>query len=486
MIVTREKLYEEVWAEPMTTVAKRYEVSSNYLARVCEQLDVPRPTRGYWQQRAVGAEVEQPPLPEAEPGADLEWARDGTEPRRQPMIAKATEKSRAPRDKHPLLEGVRGHFDHAYSGGHDNHYVRPYRRNLVDVLASSDGLGRALKMTNALFLALEERGHRVVLAPRGARFCHRSPEVREGYKRHEHEYRSAPWSPDRATVVIVGDVSIGISVFEASEEVEAKYDWSARKHVRVEPRPAPKVRSRGGLAPVTQEWTSKAWLPSGRLGVHLYAPYSGVQWERYWFESKRNELAAFFEDIATHLKRGAPEVARLLSEEERRQAEEQRKWEAERLKEERRQAEEERRRQEQRHREEQLRKEKAFEGNRPPKGVLVAAQQWSTVRRGGNGMAPRRGREFWQGVVADLEGSGLTHEEFASRRRVNVGSLRSWLYRLRREGGAGVRLLPVRVEGSTRSLEVIEIGIAGAVVRLGVGTDVAYVAELVTQLRERC
>lgn len=35
MSVTREQLYAEVWAEPMTRVAARYGVSANYLARVC-------------------------------------------------------------------------------------------------------------------------------------------------------------------------------------------------------------------------------------------------------------------------------------------------------------------------------------------------------------------------------------------------------------------------------------------------------------------
>jgi len=34
MSITRDKLYEEVWAEPMTKVAARFKVSSNYLARV--------------------------------------------------------------------------------------------------------------------------------------------------------------------------------------------------------------------------------------------------------------------------------------------------------------------------------------------------------------------------------------------------------------------------------------------------------------------
>jgi hypothetical protein len=40
--------YAEVWAEPMTRVAARYDVSANYLARVCFHLNVPVPHRGYW------------------------------------------------------------------------------------------------------------------------------------------------------------------------------------------------------------------------------------------------------------------------------------------------------------------------------------------------------------------------------------------------------------------------------------------------------
>lgn len=43
----------------MITVAKDYGVSSNYLARVCEQLKVPRPNRGYWAKRAAGKKDDQ-------------------------------------------------------------------------------------------------------------------------------------------------------------------------------------------------------------------------------------------------------------------------------------------------------------------------------------------------------------------------------------------------------------------------------------------
>lgn len=63
MRVAREVLYKEIWAEPMTTVAARYGLSSNFLARVCERLKIPRPARGYWAQIKVGGKLPKPALP---------------------------------------------------------------------------------------------------------------------------------------------------------------------------------------------------------------------------------------------------------------------------------------------------------------------------------------------------------------------------------------------------------------------------------------
>jgi hypothetical protein len=75
--VSREQLYEGVWAEPMTTVALKYEVSSSFMARICTRLKVPRPQRGYWAMYATGKRPKRQPLPEACPGDELEWARSG-------------------------------------------------------------------------------------------------------------------------------------------------------------------------------------------------------------------------------------------------------------------------------------------------------------------------------------------------------------------------------------------------------------------------
>ncbi len=47
----RERLYEEVWSELTQKVAARYGISDVALSKVCKQLNVPKPPRGYWPRR---------------------------------------------------------------------------------------------------------------------------------------------------------------------------------------------------------------------------------------------------------------------------------------------------------------------------------------------------------------------------------------------------------------------------------------------------
>lgn len=59
----REKIYEEIWSEPIQRVAKRYDISDVGLAKVCKRLNIPRPGRGYWAIKAAGKPIpKRPPL----------------------------------------------------------------------------------------------------------------------------------------------------------------------------------------------------------------------------------------------------------------------------------------------------------------------------------------------------------------------------------------------------------------------------------------
>ena len=107
----------------------------------------------------------------------------------------------------------------------------------------------------------------------------------------------------------------------------------------------------------------------------------------------------------------------------------------------------------------------------------------------------RRGREFWTKTLADLAQSGLKHREFALERDLSLHSLRTWLYKLRRESAKAVstkprpvRLLRVRVrrQRATPERSSLELAVNGIGVRFAEGTSVQYVAELARALRDRC
>ncbi|WP_025680881.1 hypothetical protein [Paenibacillus massiliensis] len=66
VIYNRQSLYQEIWAEPVDTVAKRYGVAGTTLRKYCSKLRVPVPTAGYWVKLKHGKKVTIPTLPHYE------------------------------------------------------------------------------------------------------------------------------------------------------------------------------------------------------------------------------------------------------------------------------------------------------------------------------------------------------------------------------------------------------------------------------------
>ena len=326
--VSRDRLYQEVWSEPMTTVAQKYKVSSSYLARVCTQLNVPRPVRGYWAKLAAGKATKQIPLPEVQPGNDLEWARIGQAKRAPLPVPKAPEgktKKHRPRSelpkRHPILAGMRERLDEgreSYSG-----FLKPRKYALVDVIASKDTVGRALDVANELFLLLEERNHNVMLALPKLSLRRHAVDEREKGGRNTHY--SDLWSPARPTVVFIGTVAIGLTVFEMTEEVEAV--WKDGKYIRIDEMPPQKLKRHQ----LPYSSTSKHPLPSRRLCIQAYSPYWRAEWMQQWREVKIGDFPGKLLGIVKELEREVTTIARLIEEGERKAEIERREWEAQKV-----------------------------------------------------------------------------------------------------------------------------------------------------------
>src|ERR1700677_67397 len=70
--ISRQELYEKIWIAPLKKVAEELETTYAELARVCDELNVPKPTHGHWQRLKLGLPIEVFSLPEPTPGMAVE------------------------------------------------------------------------------------------------------------------------------------------------------------------------------------------------------------------------------------------------------------------------------------------------------------------------------------------------------------------------------------------------------------------------------
>jgi hypothetical protein len=351
--LTRERLYELVWSEPMLRVAERFGVSSTYMARVCADLRVPRPARGYWAQREFGKALpETPPLPIARPGDVTAWTPGVSlsQPRPAPVRPIRTsgpsgesmptdegglairQRRTAANKLHELVVGAKPHF--LKTRKTEAELLRPYKRLLVDIVVSEKRLDAALSIANDLFLGLEAKGHRVTFSPPDARMRRAQFDVREVPSKNHYYY--GIWSPDRITVVYIGNVPIGLTLFETTEEIEAVYDHG--KYLPVRDLSAAELRRYQG----PHHWRTKQEGATGRFWIQAYCPHQMVAWKKQWRVDGGKDVAKLVPAVILELETAAPFLVSQVAEAEARAEAQRRQWaEESRL----RREEEERRRQ---------------------------------------------------------------------------------------------------------------------------------------------
>lgn len=313
---TRETLYNLVWSEPMLKVAGRFGVSSSYMARICTLLDVPRPERGYWARLAVGRVKPKPPLPDPPQGVSTEIFVGGHEIKLPKILPRAQSKPRKRKEKvkyvrpshHALVEDALKDFKPGRFT-HELGYIKPDKLKLIDLTVTEKTLERALEFANELFLAFEERGHRVVLNDVGYRFYRASFEIREVPSKQTPYYYDRLWGPYRCTVVYIGTVAIGMTIFETAEEVKVRYVNG--KYIRGEDYAPP----RHGY---DHSWSTTQNYPTGWLRLQAYSPYGRVDWTCQWKETPRKDLLRQVKSIVRILEKEAEEIARRVEEAEHR------------------------------------------------------------------------------------------------------------------------------------------------------------------------
>lgn len=382
-VVSREQLYDAIWSEPAMHLAAKYGVSGSFLARVCDRLHVPRPRPGYWNKLTVGKAPPKPPLPEAEPGDELQWCPADTPPRAprslNPPKATASEPTPDPNlnfdiassanqdihkpsprgslkrvpATHPLVQGAVGLIPEGKTTREG--YYRPRKRLLPDLITSPKQLDTIVRLANKLYRLLEARGHRVRMANNSDHFHRLDPDPFPPTK--QRWYHDGLWHPERPTVVYIDSVAIGLSLFELCEYVEMQY-------VRGEYVPVSQVSRSTKSLLGDRTWTTQQLAPSGEFCLQAYSPYPGTNWSKLW-RGKSNALSGELEEIVATLETH-PSTLRHLIEEARLAAEKRaHEWEEER----------------QRHRLEEQAKRRAKALETSHTELLAIIEEWNERKR---------------------------------------------------------------------------------------------------------
>ena len=172
---TREQLYDLVWSESMSKLARRLGLSDRGLAKACARANVPVPGRGYWAKLRHGKKVQRLPLPPtaASTPETIEVTRGlhkSDVPALPPDVVEEMAKESTPERKitvpkdlshsHPIIRAwLEAGRRQAKTGAIVSYGVAlPAQR-----MTKSER--RRLLVLSALFKALEARGHKVVADP---------------------------------------------------------------------------------------------------------------------------------------------------------------------------------------------------------------------------------------------------------------------------------------------------------------------------------
>jgi hypothetical protein len=323
MRITREELYKQIWSEPATKLAQRYGVSSSYLARVCEGLNVPHPPRGYWARKVAGEKMPVPPLPSAGPGDPLSWEKGVAVMERLPSLqlppepAKAKGKHGAPKRPahHPLVTAWRGLLEEAAMT--EAGYMAPRKKNVLDAFVTKAMIRAAGEALDALLVELEMRGHRVQLSP--DHYNHRPPvDVAQRPINDQYSRRPNEWQPNRPTVAYVREAQIGLTLFELTEHVRVRRTGPDR-YVRI--CDLPPTRRYAPQSPGEADETRD--MPTGRFVLRAYSPRHDAPWQQEWTENAKGEFVTIANKIADALEAAMPIIVKQVEYAEQRERERQ-------------------------------------------------------------------------------------------------------------------------------------------------------------------
>jgi len=177
--LTRKELYDLVWAEPLSRLAKKYKISDNGLRKICKSMIIPIPAMGHWQKIQYGKQVIVTRLPAKYEGKDeitLGEKGEGDINIDSPIVQQRkliqsidntkdlplTVPDRLPSKPDNLIRSTMDFFDAVGRYYKSHHGTFPDRINVLSIQVPEESRPRALRLLDTIIKVLRSRKHDVI------------------------------------------------------------------------------------------------------------------------------------------------------------------------------------------------------------------------------------------------------------------------------------------------------------------------------------
>lgn len=237
-IVSREELYDQVWSEPLTVIAKKFETSDYVLRKACKDFKIPLPKSGHWMKIQFGKPVEIEHLDENYDGPnDVSLSETPTPENIITLLVEQSPlevlKTEIENDKKislvvpdrltkpdKLIESLKNELEDKTGYSSDGNRIKAWDQ--LSVLVTKANVGRTLRFMDTFIKAIRARGHDIEVRNRETNVLIYSEEIqiscREKAKRVVMTDRSYSYTELRAT----GILSFNIEGFYTREWKDGK------------------------------------------------------------------------------------------------------------------------------------------------------------------------------------------------------------------------------------------------------------------------
>lgn len=163
----RDSLYERIWKTPISRLAKDFAISDVGLAKICRKLNIPRPSRGYWEKLEYGKATKIPRLPCLNPGEPTQYTHQYSQEGKMSFNINQPTRAVVFKEKKIVVPG-RLERPHVLVG---ETLARLRKKSRLDdygmlslcirgsyVRVSPNGLDRAMRILDTLVKELESKG----------------------------------------------------------------------------------------------------------------------------------------------------------------------------------------------------------------------------------------------------------------------------------------------------------------------------------------